>query len=82
MIIKAYEELINLDQALAEALDCSGIDGGGKYNNLWYLPMNIFNHSRFESEEIEHFLSNFHKQNPPSNSFFLPSFSCFGIPKQ
>ncbi|MBQ1856463.1 MAG: hypothetical protein II137_07735 [Anaerovibrio sp.] len=45
MILYAYEELINLDLALSNALDGFGIEDGGKYKNLWNLPMVLMKYS-------------------------------------
>ena len=46
-ILYAYEELINLDLALSNALDESGIEDEGKYKNLWNLPMVLMKYSHF-----------------------------------
>ncbi|SNU09878.1 hypothetical protein SAMN06297422_13412 [Lachnospiraceae bacterium] len=57
MILKAYEEFIKLDLALSCALDGSGIEDGGKYKNLWNLPMILMKYSHFGPEESEKLFS-------------------------
>ena len=57
MILYAHEELINLDLALSNAIDGSGIEGGGKYKNLWNLPMVLMKYSHFKPEESEQLFS-------------------------
>ena len=57
MILEAYEEFIDLNRALTFALDGSGIEDGGKYKNLWNLPMVLMKYSHFEPDESEEFFS-------------------------
>lgn len=57
IILYAYEEFINLNLALSIALDGSGIEDGGKYKNLWNLPMILMKYSHFKPEESEQLFS-------------------------